>query len=267
MQFHPVILESHNSPQAKLWIYTNYHCNLSCPYCLAKSTPTAAPRLIPIEDIYRIINEAQSLGFDHLFFTGGEPFLREDIYQILAHSAEHLPTTVLTNAMLLSGKRLKKLIEVQKTNLFLQVSLDGASAEQHDAYRGRGSWNKTMAGIKALLAAGFQVSISTTETPANCDKIQEICSLHQALGIPEDRHIIRTLAKRGFSNEGIEVNHHNLPPEITITHEGAFWHPMTTEEDMLLRKEIFPLAELIRLVQEKNLQFEDSPVFTANSFT
>src|SRR3990170_7033491 len=91
--------------QWKLWIYTNYDCNLRCSYCVAKSGPNAPRRAIGLANVQRLVDEAVALGFDHVFFTGGEPFLLNDIFAMLAYSAARVKTTVLTNAMLL-GQRL-----------------------------------------------------------------------------------------------------------------------------------------------------------------
>ena len=87
--------------QWKLWIYTNYDCNLRCSYCVAKSSPNAPRRAIGLANVQRLVDEAVALGFDHVFFTGGEPFLLNDIYDMLAYSSARVKTTVLTNAMLL----------------------------------------------------------------------------------------------------------------------------------------------------------------------
>ena len=59
---------------------------------------------------------------------------------VLAHSAARIQTTVLTNAMLLHGTRLEKLAAIANDRLIVQVSLDGGRPEDHDAYRGAGSW-------------------------------------------------------------------------------------------------------------------------------
>jgi hypothetical protein len=59
----------------------------------------------------------------------------------------------LTNAMILRGPRLDKLCAIANDNLVVQVSLDGGCAEDHDAYRGKGSWQKTVEGIQMLAGA------------------------------------------------------------------------------------------------------------------
>jgi len=235
----------------KLWIYTNYDCNLRCTYCLAESSPTAPRRAIGLENAQRLVDEAVELGFSDVFFTGGEPLLLGEIYEMLAYASARVRTTLLTNAMLLRGPRLAKLSAIANPNLIMQVSLDGAQAEQHDAYRGAGSWAKTVEGIRLLQERGFRVRLSTTETPANAAHLEQICAFHHELGIPEDDHFIRPLARRGFSTEGYELSMTSVSPELTVNCEGVFWHPLSTDADMQVSKAIFPLAAAYARVQEQ----------------
>src|SRR3990172_3082670 len=96
----------------KLWIYTNYDCNLKCSYCVAKSGPNVPRRALGLDNVKRLVDEAVELGFEQVFFTGGEPFILNEIYEMLAYSSARLKTTVLTNAMLLRGSRLEKLFGI-----------------------------------------------------------------------------------------------------------------------------------------------------------
>ncbi len=242
--------------QWKLWIYTNYDCNLRCSYCVAKSSPNAPRRAIGLATAKRLVDEAVALGFDHIFFTGGEPFLLNDIYEMLDYSARRVKTSVLTNAMLLGQKlpgsertRLDRLVEINQPNLIVQVSLDGGRPEHHDAYRGAGTWAKAVEGIKLLQARGFRVRLSSTETPANSAHLDLICEFRRGLGIPDEDHFIRPLAKRGYSKEGIELGMASLVPEITANLDGIFWHPLSTDADMQVSKQLFPLAASVERVR------------------
>lgn len=257
----PVPPPSGPALQWKLWIYTNYDCNLRCSYCVAKSGPNVPRRAIGLNNAKRLVDEAVALDFDHIFFTGGEPLLLNEIYEMLCYSASRIQTSVLTNAMLLSQKipgtgqtRLDRLAEVAATvgeNLIVQVSLDGGEPEHHDAYRGAGSWQKTVDGIQTLQARGFRVRLSSTETPANTAHLDKICVFHRSLGIPDEDHFLRPLAKRGYSKEGVELGMGNLVPEITVNLDGVFWHPLSTDADMQVSKKMFPLAESVRRVQNQ----------------
>ncbi|HQV94986.1 MAG TPA: radical SAM protein [Anaerolineales bacterium] len=233
----------------KLWLYTNYDCNLKCSYCVAKSGPNVPRRALGVNNVQRLVDEAVALSFEHVFFTGGEPFLLNDIYDMLAYSSERIKTTVLTNAMLLRGARLEKLRAIANDNLIVQVSLDGGRPEDHDAYRGPGTWEKTVEGIKLLQESGFRVRLGTTETPANSAHLEKLCEFHRSVGILDEDHFIRPLAKRGYSKEGIELGMGNLVPEITVNLDGIFWHPLSTDADMQVSKNFLPLAPAVERVK------------------
>ncbi len=243
----------------KLWIYTNYNCNLRCSYCVAESHPRAPKRIIQLATFKRIVDEAVELGFKKIYLTGGEPLILDDIYEMLAYTSAQLSTTVLTNAMLLNGTRLQKLIAIKNEWLTIQVSLDGSQPEHHDPYRGQGSWQKTVAGIHKLCDAGFPIRLSTTETAANTAFLDEICEFRRSLGIPDEEHIIRPLAKRGFSDAGMEVGKHNLIPEMTINADGVYWHPLSTDPDLLVNEEIFPLWDSIAKIRAELAGVSNSP--------
>lgn len=237
----------------KLWLYTNFDCNLWCSYCVAESSPRTPRRALGLENVQRLVDEAQELGFEQIFLTGGEPFILKDIYEMIAYASARLKTTVLTNAMLFRGKRLSQLEAVANENLSVQVSLDGASPEVHDAYRGQGTWAKTVEGIRLLQDRGFHVCISTTETPANAAHLDELINFVRELGVAEADHFIRPLARRGFSQEGMEVGPHNLVPEITVSSEGVYWHPLISpsDEDMLVTRETFPLSNAVACIEQQ----------------
>lgn len=243
----PVPQRTYKDPDIpkKLWIYTNYDCNLRCSYCVAESSPKASRRALDTGTVKRLVDEALALQFEHIYFTGGEPFLLAEIYEMLAYSSDRLQTTVLTNAMLLHGRRLESLRAIKNDNLVVQVSLDGCCPEHHDPYRGDGSWSKTVAGTRSLQERSFRVRLSTTETPSNTAHLADLCEFHLAMGIPEADHIIRPLAKRGFSKEGLEIGKHNLLPEITVNVNGVYWHPLSTGSDMQLADKILPLSDVV----------------------
>jgi len=238
----------------KLWLYTNYDCNLKCSYCVAKSGPNAPRRALGLENVKQLVDESVALGFEHVFFTGGEPFLLNEIYEMLEYSSARIKTTVLTNAMLLRGSRLEKLralAGIANDNLIVQVSLDGGRAKDHDAYRGPGTWEKTVEGIRLLQADGFRVRLGTTETPANSAHLDKLCEFHRSLGILDEDHFIRPLAKRGYSKEGLELGMGNLVPEITVNLDGIFWHPLSTDADMQVSKKMLPLAPAVERVKQQ----------------
>ena len=66
------------------------------------------------------------------------------------------------------------------------------------------------------------------------------------LGIPHQDQIIRKQASRGFADQGLVLTQQSLIPELTVTADGVFWHPVGADDaDMLISKEIFPLGTAI----------------------
>jgi len=153
--------------------------------------------------------------------------------------------------MVLRGQRLEQLAAIANDNLIVQVSLDGGEAAHHDAYRGAGTWAKTVEGIRLLQSRGFRVRLSTTETPANSSHLEQISAFRRSLGIPEEDHFVRPLAKRGYAKEGLELHMGNLVPELTVNLDGVFWHPLSTDSDMQVSKKLFPLAAAYERVRQQ----------------
>src|SRR5215831_13874813 len=133
---------------SRLWLYTNFDCNLHCDYCCVRSSPTAPRRELGLPRVQRIAREAAELGVKEIFVTGGEPFLLEDIGEILLSCAAAAPTTVLTNGMLFAGRRMESLRMLPQDRVVVQISLDSPTPELHDLHRGAGTWARTREGIQ-----------------------------------------------------------------------------------------------------------------------
>ena len=76
-----------------------------------------------------------------------------------------------------------------------------------------------------------------------------MCALHRSLGIPDDDHIIRPLVRRGFSVKGMALSLPALEPEVTVNRDGVYWHPVATDDDLLISPDLFPLAESVAQIQ------------------
>jgi MoaA/NifB/PqqE/SkfB family radical SAM enzyme len=235
----------------RLWIYTNYDCNLSCSYCVAESFVGSERKGLALQQVYHLIDEAVEIGMTDLFLTGGEPFILHDIFPMLEYGLERMHVTVLSNGILLKGRRLEQLKSLPfRERLTIQISLDGSNAAIHDFYRGAGSWQKAIDAIERLKAEDFHVRLGTTQTPENRQDLAAMCQLHRALDIPDEDHIIRPLVRRGFSNKGMAVSLPALEPEVTVNRDGVYWHPVATDPDLLVSSQLFPLREAVEQIKE-----------------
>lgn len=213
----------------RVWMYSNYHCNLACAYCLTESSPDSPRRALTASQMQAIADQASELGFTDLGITGGEPFLSPEMPAIVAKLAAVLPTVVLTNGMLLSDARLERMRPLAALPVKIQISLDADVATDNDAKRGPENFRKVIENIPRIVDAGIAVRIATTlDGEPDAEAMERLCALHRSLGIPDDDHVVRPIVHRGRAVEhswGIVAGTGNLPAELTITADGAFWSP------------------------------------------
>jgi pyruvate-formate lyase-activating enzyme len=228
----------------RIWLYTNFDCNLACDYCCVRSSPTARRRELGLTRVKRIVREARPLGVAEFFVTGGEPFLLPDIADIVLACVEAAPVTLLTNGMLFRGRRGTELRRLPPDRVTLQISLDSPTPELHDAHRGAGAWQRAWEGIQLARDYGFRVRLaSTVTTDAQAAAFQQFLDQH---GVAEADRVIRRVALRGVSTIGVALSQADLVPEMTITADGVYWHPVGAEDlDMLITTEIFPLEDAL----------------------
>ena len=247
----------------RLWLYTNFHCNLACDYCSVASSPRAPRREIDLGRFRRLVDEAVAEGFTELYVTGGEPFLQADIVDKLLHATERLDVVCLTNGMLYQGYRREQLQRLAgRPRLTLQTSIDGAEADVHDAHRGRGSWARAMDGLDTALALGLPVRVGMTETADNAEHVEPLRELLAARGVRGRDFAVRPLVKRGNSADGMPIGEDNTVPELTVTADGWHWHPagadLGTSPDFLLGGPEVPMGEAKRRVVETFLGLRQS---------
>lgn len=243
----------------RLWVYTNFHCNLACDYCAVASSPRAAPRTMALDRFRALVDEAVTEGFTELYLTGGEPFLHPDPTAMFGYASARLPTVVLTNAMLLRGRRLASLArlagQARHGNLTIQTSLDGACPHTHDTHRGVGSWTRTLDGIRKVTALGLPVRVAMTETPDNTAEVGDTARLLASLGVPASAFAVRPMLRRGLSTAGQDIGTGSTVPELTVSTDGLHWHPAGADAgsspDMLLAGPGASLADGKRLAAER----------------
>jgi MoaA/NifB/PqqE/SkfB family radical SAM enzyme/SAM-dependent methyltransferase len=172
--------QRHVSPRGltELWLHTNNSCNLACTHCLVNSGPGQTPGL-PSELWARTVREALQLGTERFYMTGGEPFLRPDIYDLVRLITEEggRELILLTNATLFRGPRGAGLNTLSRDRVKFQVSLDGGTPETNDPIRGAGTFDKALDGVRMLSELGFEVSLTTVVTRQNLRELPLLARL------------------------------------------------------------------------------------------
>ena len=146
-------------------------CNLHCSYCFGQYYSDAQELALP--QIQTILSEFYNLGARRLGLGGGEPLLYHRIEDLIEFSA-NLGFSVGLNS---NGILVPKYISALKQLDNLSISLDGASCETHDKYRGKGSFHKAMEGIECAYKAGIPLHLCVTLTDANVEELPKIIEL------------------------------------------------------------------------------------------
>ena len=168
------------APYQIVWDVT-YACNLKCKHCYATAGKTYQDELTN-EEAKKAIDIFDKAGVTIIAFSGGEPLVRPDIYELTRYASNKgIYVAIATNGTLITKSKAK---EMKNAGIsFIQISLDGANAKTHDEFRGiKGSFEKTCRGIKNCVQAGFFTEISTTMTKFNYKEIPDIIKLSEKLG-------------------------------------------------------------------------------------
>ena len=188
---------------------------------------------------------------------------------MIEYASDRMTTVVLTNAMLFTGRRRAELARLaRRPNLTLQSSIDGARAETHDRWRGAGSWAKAIDGLRYAADLGLaaarrddgdarQRATRSTSCATRCRR-----SASPATTSPCARSCSAASRPMPRTAGAIEVSDAVMVPELTITADGAHWHPVggdvDSSPDFLVARGDVSLAEAKRRIVERFLVLRQS---------
>lgn len=176
-----------NRPQFKAPLYLAWEvtlqCNARCLHCYSESGPGVRhPNELNTKEALQVIDQLAEAGLLILAFSGGEPLIRRDIFQLIERAAQkELVVNIATNGAIISDKIAKRLKESGVRSI--TVSLDGADAETHDHFRQTpGLFNKTIKAIKILVENNLRVVVSFTPSALNYQHGEAVVRLAYELG-------------------------------------------------------------------------------------
>jgi heme b synthase len=158
------------------------NCNLSCIHCRAAATMGPYSGELETSNCIRVLDQIAETGTPIVILTGGEPLLRPDIFEIARYGTDKgLRMVMAPNGTLIDGDSARKMAESGIRRI--SISLDGATAEKHDRFRGvEGAFEGALRGIGFAKEAGIEFQINTTITQANLEEISAIQELAVSLG-------------------------------------------------------------------------------------
>ncbi|MEW6457818.1 MAG: putative heme d1 biosynthesis radical SAM protein NirJ2 [Bacillota bacterium] len=162
------------------WNTTNM-CNLACAHCYRDAGQKAEDELNTVEG-KALIDEIAGAGFKIMIFSGGEPLMRSDIYELIAYAASRGLRPVLgSNGTLITPEVAGRL--VQAGARAIGISLDSVDPGAHDGFRAeKGSWQAAVEGMKNCRAAGLPFQVHTTVMDWNEEEVEGLTDLAVELG-------------------------------------------------------------------------------------
>lgn len=162
------------------WNTTNA-CNMYCKHCYRDAGAKAEDEL-NTEEGKALIDQIAGAGFKIMIFSGGEPLLRDDIFELVRHARERgLRPVFGTNGSLITGEVARKLKE--SGAMAMGVSLDSVDPEKHDQFRATpGAWQAAIDGMIACREAGLPFQVHTTVMDWNMDEVEKLTDLAEEMG-------------------------------------------------------------------------------------
>ena len=180
-------------------------CNLSCVHCRAGAEDQVYPGEMNTTQALDFLTDLAGWAKPIVILTGGEPLLRKDIFDIAAHGTGlGLRMVMAPNGTLLTDELAEKAVASGIARI--SVSLDGATAKSHDAFRAQeGAFEGALRGIEAAKRAGLEFQINTTITPANLAEMEDIHRLVRDLGAAAHHVFLLVPTGRGRRLAGLKA--------------------------------------------------------------
>jgi radical SAM protein with 4Fe4S-binding SPASM domain len=232
----------------RLDLALTYRCNNDCAHCYNVEHPALTPNPSPHEahpegagrgelttaDWKRVLDKAWGLGIPHIIFTGGEPTLRDDLPELIAHAESNGQISGLnTNARRLSDPRYAE--ELITAGLdHVQITLESHDPEIHDRMvRARGAFQQTVKGIRNVLASPLYVMTNTTMLRDNASTLPATLDFLAELGVPTVGLNALIYSGRG-ATVGTGLAERELTPLLDIARakteahgQGLIWYTPT----------------------------------------
>jgi len=183
------------------------HCNMTCPHCYAAAAVRRSPLDLDTAEAFEVLGQLASAGVRVIIFSGGEPLLRDDLYELAGRAVQlGMAPQLSSNGVLIDHAVATRLRAAGFG--YVGISIDGR-AGFNDGYRGMaGGFDRACAGLAAARAAGLRTGLRITLTRDNVDELDPMLDVAGELGV--DRFYVSHLQ---YAGRGRRLAHLDLSPE------------------------------------------------------
>lgn len=238
-----------------IWNMTN-RCNLLCHHCYSKASANEKETLA-LEDILATIPKLKKAGVNFVIFSGGEPLLRKDIFEIAqAMKDNQIMTYLSTNGTYINEKNAQKIID---TFNYIGISIDGIG-EVHDHFRGqKGSYDKSINAIKIIQSLGGNAGIRFTLTKETENSFYDIFKLSEDLNINKIYISHLVYSGRGEENLNIDISKEKRKEYVEFMINKAFeYYQSGIDIDIVTGNMEMDAILLLKLFEKKYPEYVDS---------
>lgn len=194
----------YNGRFQSLHFEVTHKCNLRCKHCYNIEYLESKHTDLSLLEIKKIIDIAIAAGCVDMGFSGGEPFMRSDMVDIIEYVKDY-PIHILTNGLLLDENLITQLKSIGDLLIEFRVSLDGL--ESHQNLRNV-TFDKVIEHIKLLLDNDYVVTVNTMITDDNIDELESMYEIFESIGV--DRWRLDFIFNSGNANKN-NIGYSNLP--------------------------------------------------------
>ena len=181
-------------------------CNLNCIHCYSQSNTDTAPDELSTEQGRELLDDLSRFEVPVVLFSGGEPFLRKDLFELASYAREKgMRVVISTNGTMIDAEAAKELKKIDIS--YVGVSFDG-TLDTNDKFRQtKGAYNRALKGIRFCQDAGLKVGLRFTITKHNNDDIPAIFDLIKEENIPRVCFYHLVYAGRGSELKEEDLSH------------------------------------------------------------
>jgi radical SAM protein with 4Fe4S-binding SPASM domain len=179
-------------------------CNLKCVHCYNNSRADKAPNELTTDESKGVLDDLAQFGVPSVLFSGGEPLMRPDLFDLLSYAGQlGLRTVISTNGTLIDVDTARKI--KQGGVSYVGISLDGIG-HVNDEFRGVvGAFDKAVEGIRNCQKAGVRVGLRLTLTRRNVQDLEPFFEFFEAEGIERAcfYHLVPSGRGQEIADEGL----------------------------------------------------------------
>lgn len=209
-----------------MYLELTYCCTCKCGFCLRwKVGPKMAKNELTTTEIKKLLSDAYKIGTRYVGFTGGEPFLREDIFELGNYARKiGLNVNVASNGTLINEGNIEKIVETFDS---VTISMDGVDKQTHDQIRGvKGVYDKAMKTLDLFIKWKFPTAVNMVITEKNYNQIDDYIGFFESKKIP-----IQLTPVHDYETSFLKVK--KELKEIDINNFKKIWSNLSEKYDFL----------------------------------